>query len=216
MWVRVPLGVSKEMYQSVNNERADTDFQKLFSFGVFFTKLPQHNYGMCFENYYILARRGKFLVINPYALGDLCARLVTFFRQFAISTRKCSRWVFSFTTKFSMLARWFSWTTGSYVFARLSREVSLAGRGGQYLCLDGNMASYSFMNFIGVDVGFILSSRSSSGRASSLTDRGVLTIGFDGCLNPIYAYNCPGTRSTRSAVLYSRLFNLLLSSLFKR
>lgn len=191
------------------------DYSNIVNFGTFFVKLPTYSYKTCYTNYYTLARRGKFLVINPFGLFDFFSRIVTFFKQFSYDRSRCNIWTFSFMTKYSTIARWFSWSTRSYVFSRLSREVSIAGKGGQYLCLDGNIASYSFMNFIGVDVAFVLTSQSSNGRASSLTDRGIITIGFDGCLNPIYAYSCPGTRSTRSALMYARFFNLLLCAIFK-
>jgi hypothetical protein len=42
------------------------------------------------------------------------------------------------------------------------------------------MVAYTFLSYIGVDVAFVLSSRASGGRAQLLTQRSLLTIGFDG------------------------------------
>jgi hypothetical protein len=42
------------------------------------------------------------------------------------------------------------------------------------------MVAYTFLSYIGVDLAFILSSQKSGGRAELLTQRALLTIGFDG------------------------------------
>jgi len=42
------------------------------------------------------------------------------------------------------------------------------------------MVAYTFLTYIGIDLAFILSSKSSGGRAELLTQKSLLSIGFDG------------------------------------
>jgi hypothetical protein len=38
-----------------------------------------------------------------------------------------------------------------------------------------------------------------------------MTIGFDGNSEWLYTYNLPGTKTIKSAIMYSRLFAILLN-----
>lgn len=69
---------------------------------------------------------------------------------------------------------------GANVYARLSKNNAVISNGGLVLGVKGSMVAYTFLSYIGVDLAFILSSQSSGGRAELLTQRALLTVGFDG------------------------------------
>ncbi len=93
----------------------------------------------------------------------------------------------------------------------LDRTLGIISKEGMIYSVSGILACYTFVNFVGVDLAFVLTSKSSSGRATLLTRKSMLTVGFDGHETPNYGYNMPGTRTLKSALMYSRMFTILLA-----
>ena len=181
-----------------------------FNLNLFSEKNPDPQPGF-FTTYFVLARRANYYVVNPYAMADVFNKIHILLKGMSNDYPNYSKWVFAFNIKHAAVARWFGWSTNSSVYAQLDRVTSVVSKGGLICSVKGILSCYTFINFIGVDLAFVLSSRSSGGRAAMLTQKSILTIGFDGQEAWQYAYNLPGTRTLRSVLLYSRLFSLLLN-----
>lgn len=181
----------------------------MFNFNLFSGKQPERQPGF-FTSYFVLARRANYFVVNPYAMADTFNRIFILLKGMSSDNNNFSKWVFAFNFKHAAIARWFGWATNSGIYARISRNLSIISKNGLIYSVKGILACYTFINFIGVDIAFVLSSRSSGGRAGMLTQKAILTIGFDGGEDWLYAYNLPGTRTLRSVMLYARLFSILL------
>ena len=183
-----------------------------FNFNLFSHETPYVQPGF-FINYYIIARRAHYSIVNPFSVSDTISRFFLVLKSIKGENKDFSMWVFSFYFKHTSLALWFSWSIGASLYARLDRNLAVISNNGQIISAAGMLATRMFMNFIGVDVAFVLSSKKDGGRASLLTKRSILTIGFDGSVNWTYAFVLPGTKSTKTALLYSRIFNILISKL---
>lgn len=166
-----------------------------------------------FKNFYILGQRSSYFIVNPYAISNTLNRIFILIRSIILENKKYTKWVFSFNIKHTTICRWFGWATGSSIFAKLSKNNALISNGGILINIKSSMVAYTFLTYIGIDLAFILSSKSSGGRAELLTQKSLLSIGFDGNDVWTYAYNLPGVRSTRSVVLYSRIFSMLFLKL---
>lgn len=181
-----------------------------FNLNLFSGDNPETKVGF-FTTYFVLARRANQYVVNPFAMSDTFNKIYILLKGMAAEYDGYSKWVFAFNIKHAAVARWFGWSTNSSVYAQLDRLTSIVSKDGLICSVKGILSCYTFINFIGVDLAFILSSRSSGGRAAMLTQKSILTIGFDGHEAWQYGYNLPGTRTLRSVLLYSRLFSLLLN-----
>lgn len=179
------------------------------SFTLFSSKRLEKNLAT-YKTYFILGRRANYYIVNPHAVAEALNRIFILVRGISAEVKHFSKWVFSFQLKHAQVARWFGWTTGSGIYCRLSKNNGIISNSGLILGVKGSMVAYTFLAYIGVDVAFILSSQHSGGRAELLTQRALLTIGFDGSDVWNYAYNLPGIRSTRSVILYARIFTLIL------
>lgn len=166
-----------------------------------------------YKTYFILGRRANYFIINPNAVVEALNRIFILIKGISSESKNFSKWVFSFQLKHAPVARWFGWTSGSSVYSRLSKNHGIISNNGIILAVRGSMVTYSFLTYIGVDMAFVLSSQNSGGRAELITQRAVLTVGFDGTDVWNYAYNLPGTRSTRSVILYARIFVMILAKL---
>lgn len=166
-----------------------------------------------FSNFYVLGQRSSYYIVNPFAVSDTLNRIFILIKGVVTENKKYQRWVFSFNIKHASIARWFGWSIGAGVFARLSKNNGIISNGGILMHIKSSMVVYTFLSYIGVDLAFVLSSRKSGGRAEMLTQKSLLAIGFDGNDVWTYAYNMPGVRSTRSIILYSRIFSLLFLKL---
>lgn len=167
-----------------------------------------------FVNYFVLGRRGDFYIVNPYAVTQTLTRIFTLLKNIVLENKKFQKWVFSFIIKHAALCRWFGWVSGTAVYAKLTKNNAIISNVGIVLAVKGSMAAYTFLSYIGIDVAFVLSSKSSGGKAELLTSRSILTIGFDGTSVWTYAYNLPGTRNLKSAILYSRIFSIILTKIY--
>lgn len=167
-----------------------------------------------FSNYYVLGRRGSQYFVNPVAVTLILSRIYILLKNIILENQKFQKWVFSFIVKHAAVCRWFGWVTGSSIYANLVKNNAIISNSGLIVAVKGSLAAYTFLSYIGVDIAFVLSSKSSGGRAELLTTRSVLTIGFDGTDVWTYGYNLPGTRTLKSAVLYSRVFSLILSRFY--
>lgn len=179
------------------------------SFILFSSKRLEKNLST-YKTYYILGRRANYYIVNPHAVTEILNRIFILVRGIASETKNFSKWVFSFHIKHTQIARWFGWTIGASTYSRLSKNNGIISNNGIILGVRGSMVAYTFLSYIGVDLAFILSSQKSGGRAELLTQRALLTIGFDGSDVWNYAYNLPGVKSTRSVILYSRIFTIIL------
>lgn len=166
-----------------------------------------------FTNYYVVALRSGYYIVNPFAIADTLSRIFILIRGIVCENPKFQKWVFSFNVKHSGIGRWFSWSIGAGLFARLTKNNGFVSNGGIILHIKSSMVVYTFLSYIGMDLAFVLSSRNSGGRAEMLTQKSLLAVGFDGNDVWTYAYNMPGVRSTRSVILYSRIFSLLFAKL---
>lgn len=184
----------------------------LTSFTLFSSKKVEKNLAI-YKTYFILGRRANYCIVNPYAVVETLNKIFILFRGISTENRHFSKWIFSFQLKHAPIARWFGWTLGSGVYSRLSKNNGIISNNGLILAVKGSMVAYTFLTYIGVDIAFVLSSKYSGGRAELLTQRAILTIGFDGSDVWNYAYNLPGIRSTKSVILYVRIFVMILSKL---
>jgi len=184
----------------------------LTSFTLFSSKRVERNLAF-YKTYFILGRRANYAIVNPHAVVEALNRIFILFRGISAENRHFSKWVFSFQLKHAPVARWFGWTLGGGVYSRLSKNNGIISNNGLILGVKGSMVAYTFLTYIGVDIAFVLSSKNSGGRAELLTQRAILTIGFDGSEVWNYAYNLPGIRSTKSVILYARIFTMILSKL---
>lgn len=166
-----------------------------------------------FTNYYILGQRSSYYLINPYAVANTLSRIFILIKGMLCENKEYSRWVFSFNVKHAAICRWFGWSVGASIFARLSKNNGIISNGGLLMFVKSSMVAYTFLSYIGMDLAFVLSSKSSGGRAELLTQKSLMTIGFDGNDVWSYAFSLPGVRSTRSVVLYARIFSMLLLKL---
>lgn len=182
----------------------------LFNFNLFSAKQPEKQPGF-FTTYYVLARRADYYIVNPYAITETLSRVFILMSGMAQEDKNYSKWIFSFDVKYTNLSKWFGWVTDSSIYAKLSRNLAIISKNGIVLGVKGSLATYTFINFIGVDLAFIVSSTGSRGRAGLLTQKAIMTIGFDGNSEWIYTYNLPGTKTIKSAIMYSRLFAILLN-----
>lgn len=184
----------------------------LRTFALFSSKKLEKNLAI-YKTYFILGRRANYYIINPSAVVEALNRIFILIKGISSESRNFSKWVFSFQLKHAPVARWFGWTMGSSVYSRLSKNHGIISNNGIILAVKGSMVAYTFLTYIGVDVAFVLSSQNSGGRAELITQRAILTIGFDGTDVWNYAYNLPGVRSTRSVILYARIFVMILGKL---
>lgn len=166
-----------------------------------------------FSNYYVLGQRSCYYIVNPFAVGDTLNRIFILIRGMSGENPNFQKWVFSFNVKHTPVGRWFAWSIGASLFARLSKNNGFISNGGIILHIKSSMVVYTFLSYIGLDLAFVLSSKNSGGRAEMFTQKSLLAIGFDGNDVWTYAYNMPGVRSVRSVVLYSRIFSLLFLKL---
>lgn len=144
-------------------------------------------------------------------MADTFNRIFILLKGMRADNPDYSKWVFALNPKFAPLARWFGWSTKSSIYAMVDRISGIISREGMIYAVTGILACYTFANFVGVDLAFVLSSRGSNSKATLLTRKSMLTIGFDGHENPNYGFNMPGTRTFHSALVYSRLFSLILT-----
>ena len=180
-----------------------------FNFALFGAKQP---FGQgFFQTHYILVRRADHFIVNPHAIADTINRIFILLKGIRADAPEYSKWVFALNPKYAPIARWFGWSTNSGIYAIIDRTLGVISKCGIIYGVEGILACYTFINFIGVDLAFVLTSRSTGGRAGLLTKKSLLTIGFDGHEIGGYGINLPGTRGYRSALLYSRLFNMLLT-----
>lgn len=184
----------------------------LLSFSMLSSQKFEKNWSV-FSNYYVLGRRGSYYFVNPIAVTSVLCKIYILLKNVILENQKFQKWVFSFILKHAAVCRWFGWITGSGIYANLVKNNAIISNSGLVFIVRGSMAAYTFLSYIGVDIAFVLSSKSSGGRAELLTSRSVLTIGFDGTDVWTYGYNLPGTRTLKSAVLYSRIFSLILPKL---
>lgn len=166
-----------------------------------------------FQNYYVLGQRSSYYIVNPYAIANTLSRIFILIKGILCENKKYSRWVFSFNVRHASVCRWFGWSIGASIFAKLAKNNGIISNGGMIMHIKSSMVVYTFLSYIGMDLAFVLSSKCSGGRAELLTQKSLMVIGFDGTDVWTYAYNLPGVRSTRSVLLYSRIFSMLFLKL---
>jgi len=196
------------------NKKLNTN--KIFTyFNLLSSKKDENNLSI-FSNYYLIGRRASYYIINPFAVNTAISRIFILLKEMhseGKGGRHIQKWILSFNPKHAGICRWFGWSIGASIFAKLTKNYGILSNGGIVLGISGSLVTYTFTSYIGIDLAFILSSKSSGGRAALITQKSIITVGFDASDSLTYAYNLPGIRSYRSIILYSRIFSFLLNKI---
>lgn len=160
-----------------------------------------------FSNYFVLATRGNVMVTSAKSIRDLFCRIYGFFKL----QPECLKWLFTRQAKFTNLARWFGWKTGSDIFIQLDRQTIVFCTADFCYGVHSRYISYKFLYYIGCDVAFVMSSFRDDGRYLDFQDKGIPTIGFDDGTVNAYTYGFPGGTGYITVLTYLRVLVVVLA-----